>query len=176
MLRSLMICAVAAMLAIVFAPVVWADDAKMDSADLKFIRAATEGGQMEVALGKLASEKGVSEDVKKFGQHMVDEHSKANEQLARLCTDKGVDLSADKEKMDKAIQKQVDKLSKLQGEEFDKEYVSEMVKDHEKDLKAFQKAAEDAKDSDLRAWAAKTVPMVQSHLDMIKEIQTKLGK
>src|SRR5438477_130696 len=121
MLRSLMIGAVAAAMAFAFAPTAAraADDSKkVDSGDLKFIRNATEGGLMEVALGKLAADKASNTEVKQFGQHMVDDHGKANEQLAKLCTDKGVDLSEDKPKMEKKVQKQVDKLSKKEGSDF----------------------------------------------------------
>jgi len=114
--------------------------------------------------------------VKKFGQHMVEDHSKANEQLAKLCADKGVDLSGDKPKMDKHAEKAVEKLSKKEGADFDKQYVSDMVDDHEKDVTEFEKAAETLKDTDLRTWAAKTLPTLQAHLTMIKELQGKIGK
>ena len=177
MLRSLLLGTVAASFLCLFtAPTVRAADDKLDSGDLKFIRNATEGGQMEVALGKVAAEKAQNAEVKNFGQHMVDDHSKANEELEKLCSEKGVDLTADKPKMDKAVQKQVDKLSKKEGADFDKAYVDDMVSDHEKDVKEFEKGAEALKDPDLRTWASKTLPTLQSHLDMIKGIQEKLGK
>ena len=148
----------------------------MDSGDLKFIRAAAQAGMDEVALGRVAAEKGTSDEVKKFGQHMVDDHSKANEELMTLASNKGVDLSADKPKMEKKSQKAVDKLSKKEGAEFDKDYVDGMVKDHEKAVDEFQKASETVKDEDLKKWAAQTLPTLQAHLNMIKDIQAKMGK
>jgi putative membrane protein len=175
MLRTLLL-TVAASAMVAFASPVRAASDKMDSGDLKFIRNATEGGQMEVELGKVAAEKATNADVKQFGQHMVDDHSKANQELAALCQTKGVDLTDDKPKMDKKVQKAVDKLSKKEGADFDKQYVDDMVKDHETDVKEFQKAAEELKDQDLKTWAAKTLPTLQSHLDMITSIQGKLGK
>jgi len=161
---------------VAFVSPVRAADNKMDSGDLKFIRNATEGGQMEVELGKVAAEKASNADVKAFGEHMVTDHSKANQELAALCQSKGVDLTDDKPKIDKKVQKQVDKLSKKSGDEFDKAYVKDMVDDHETDVKEFQKAAEELKDQDLKTWAAKTLPTLQAHLDMIKGIQDKVGK
>src|SRR5437016_9870256 len=75
---------------------------KMASKDTKFIRNAASGGQLEVDLGKLAADKGSSDDVKKFGQKMADDHSKANDELKQLATDKGVDLT---KTMDAAMKK-----------------------------------------------------------------------
>jgi putative membrane protein len=149
---------------------------KLESKDQKFITGAARGGEMEVALGKLAAEKGASDDVKKFGQQMVDDHSKANTELATLAESKGVDVSKAKENATKAIEKQSDKLGKMTGAEFDKAYVKLMVKDHEKDVKEFEEASKSAADADLKAWAAKTLPTLQHHLEMIKEIDGKLGK
>ena len=98
----------------------------------------------------------------------------ANEQLAALCQSKGVDLSQDKPKIEKNVQKKVDKLSKKSGDEFDKDYVSDMVDDHEKDVKEFEKASKEAQDPDLKSWASKTLPVIQDHLKMAKQIAAKL--
>jgi len=76
----------------------------------------------------------------------------------------------------KKSEKEKETLSKKEGAAFDKAYMSMMVKDHEKDVKEFEKAAETLKDTDLRTWASKTLPTLQQHLNMIKEIQGKLGK
>jgi len=176
MLRSFIVGAMALGMCAFVPSVRAADDNKLDSGDLKFIRDAAQGGMEEVALGRVAAEKGTSEDVKKFGQHMVDDHSKANDELMTLATNKGVDLSADKPKMEKKDQKAVDKLSKKEGADFDKDYVDLMVKDHEKDVDEFQKASVNLKDEDLKKWAAQTLPTLQAHLNMVKDLQAKMGK
>lgn len=67
---------------------------KMSAADKKFVRDAAQGGMAEVELGKLATEKASSDDVKKFGQRMVDDHSKANEELKQVANSEGVQLPA----------------------------------------------------------------------------------
>jgi putative membrane protein len=148
----------------------------MAGKDSKFIRNAAIGGQMEVDLGKLAAEKASSDDVKKFGQTMVDDHSKANEELKSLASSKGVDLT---KAMDNAMKKSDSAKNKLEdksGADFDKAYMKDMVSDHEKDVKEFEEASKNAEDAELKAWAAKTLPTLQHHLDMAKDIESKLTK
>jgi len=149
---------------------------KMASKDTKSLTNAAQGGQLEVDLGKLATEKGSSDDVKKFGQKMVDDHGKANDELKQLATDKGVDLTKAMDAAMKKSEKQKDTLSKKDGAAFDKAYMSMMVKDHEKDVKEFEEASKNAEDADLKAWAAKTLPTLQEHLTMAKDTESKLGK
>jgi putative membrane protein len=138
----------------------------MDKSDKKFIDEAAQGGMAEVKLGQLAAEKASSEDVKKFGQMMVDDHTKANEELKSLAQKKMVDLPTDIGKH----QKTYDKLSKLSGSDFDKAYMDAMVKDHKEDVSEFEKQAARGQDSELKAWAAKTLPTLQMHLSHAEDL------
>jgi len=122
-----------------------------------------------------ATEKASSEEVKKFGQLMVDDHSKANEELKSLAESKKIDLTKAQAGAKKNGDAMSDKLRKLDGAEFDKGYIMMMVKDHEKDVKAFEKESKDGEDADIKAFAAKTLPTLQSHLEMVKELQKKVG-
>jgi putative membrane protein len=151
-----------------------ASASKLEKDDLKFVRSANAGGEMEVALGKLAAEKASNADVKAFGQKMVDDHGKANAELAKLVQSKGVDFTKGKEKRQTKIDAKVEDLSKKTGADFDKAYVDDMVDDHEKDVKEFKKQAEAAKDEDVKKWAAQTLPTLEEHLKMIKDIQSKM--
>jgi len=126
---------------------------------------------MEVELGRLAAQKAQSADVKRFGQRMVDDHSKANAELKTLASAKGVTLPAD---MNAEGKEEQAKLSKLSGAEFDKEYMSLMVEDHEKDVSEFEKESRDQDDPDVKAFAAKTLPTLQQHLQMAQSINPKL--
>ena len=154
-----------------------ADEKKeLSGKDMKFIKNAATGGEEEVALGKLAAAKATSDDVKKFGQQMVDDHSKANDELKDLAKGKGVDLKDAEDKAIKQEQKMEAKLSKKEGDAFDKAYMDEMVKDHEKDVKEFEDASKNCDDADLKSWAGKTLPTLQHHLEMAKDVQSKLGK
>ena len=143
----------------------------LSSADRKFITSAAQGGLLEVELGKIAAQKASNADVKTFGQRMVDDHSKANDQLKQLATQKGVTLS---DKLSPAKQKDVDKYNKLSGAAFDRSYISHMVADHKKDVAEFQKESKSGKDTDLKSWASTTLPTLQDHLKMAQETSSKL--
>jgi len=143
----------------------------LDPADKDFVMKAAQGGMAEVMLGQMASSKATNADVKNFGNRMVSDHGKANDELKQLAQTKGMALPADADKESKEMS---DKLSKLSGKDFDKEYISGMVEDHEKDVKEFEKASKDAKDPDLKAWAAKTLPTLQDHLKMAKDTKAKV--
>lgn len=139
--------------------------------DKEFMTEAAQGGMAEVKLGELASTKGASADVKSFGQKMVTDHGKANNDLKALAAKKSFTLPTDVNAEQKAL---YDKLSKLSGAEFDKEYVSAMVEDHENDLDSFKSAAGAASDADLKAFAGKYAPVIESHYNMIKVIKDKM--
>lgn len=145
--------------------------AKM-TADQKFAMEAAMGGMMEVELGRVAAEKGASDEVRQFGQRMVDDHSKANEELMRVASGKGMTLPS---AIDPKHQAEMQKLSALSGEKFDKEYVKMMLKDHKQDVPAFEKEANGGMDADLKAFAASTLPTLREHLQMIQRISDKMA-
>jgi putative membrane protein len=141
------------------------------AADHKFAMEAAMGGLMEVELGRLAAQKGASDEVRQFGQRMVDDHSKANEELTRVVSAKAMTPPA---ALDAKHQAEMQKLSALSGEKFDKEYVKMMVSDHKKDVAEFQKEASGGKDADIKAFASSTLPTLQEHLQMIQRINDKM--
>jgi putative membrane protein len=140
----------------------------LSSGDRKFIEKAAEGGMAEVQLGQLAASKASSDDVKKFGQKMVDDHSKADDQLKQLATSKGVNLPTD---LDHSTKREMDKLSKLSGADFDREYMKTMVSDHKKDVSDFKSEASKAKDPDVKQFAGSTLPTLQEHLQLAQSTQ-----
>jgi len=142
------------------------------SSDSSFVNEAAIGGMSEVDLGKLASTKAANAEVKKFGQMMVTDHSKANDELKALATKKGWTLPTEPDSSHKST---LDTLKSKNGADFDKEYVEEMVDDHETDVKAFEDKAKNATDPDLKAFAEKTLPTLRKHLDAIKAIQAKMN-
>jgi putative membrane protein len=142
--------------------------AKLPSGDHKFVTEALKHNMAEVELGKLASEKASNDAVKQFGQRMVDDHGKAADELKKIAQDKGVTPpSAVNEKHKKAH----DRLAKLSGSKFDRAYMDEMVKEHRADVKEFQKAANNAKDPDVKSFASKTLPTLQEHLKEAESVQ-----
>jgi putative membrane protein len=141
--------------------------------DQKFVTEAAESGQMEVELGELAQQKATNDGVREFARRMADDHGKANRELARLAGSKQVQLS---DKPSRKTQGEKDRLSKLSGAAFDREYVKMMVSDHEKDVAAFKRESQQAKDPELKAWAGKTLPTLEEHLRMIRQIQGQLAR
>src|SRR5579864_3651439 len=115
------------------------ESARISMADKTFIKKAAEGGLAEVELGKLATEKASNEEVKKFGQRMVDDHSKANDQLKDVAAQKHIDLPTEPSARDKATKARLEKLS---GEEFDRAYMRDMVKDHKADVAEFARESQ----------------------------------
>jgi putative membrane protein len=146
---------------------------QLGAADRNFVKKATEGGLAEVELGKLASEKASSDEVKKFGQRMVDDHGKANDEIKQFAASKGVTLPGDLNARDKA---EKDKLSKLSGEQFDREYTNYTVKDHSHDVAEFRHESKTAKDPDLKSFARQTLPALEEHLKLAKSLAPKEDK
>jgi putative membrane protein len=130
---------------------------------------AAEGGMAEVELGKLATQNAESAQVKQFGQRMVDDHTKANDELKKVAEQKGVTLPTQLSAKDQASK---DKLSKLKGEQFDRAYMHDMVKDHKTDVAEFQKASTTAKDSDVKNFAAQTLPTLEDHLKQAQQVES----
>ena len=141
------------------------------AADKTFVMEAAKGGMAEVELGRLATEKASNADVKQFGQRMVDDHGKANDELKSLASQKNVTLPTELDAKSKATQ---ERLSKLSGDAFDKAYMTEMVNDHNKDVGEFSRASKTAKDADVKSFAEKTLPTLQDHQKMAKEVAAKV--
>jgi putative membrane protein len=133
----------------------------------KFLEKAAQHNMTEVETGKLAGSKAASGETKKFGQQMAQDHGKAYDEVVQLAKAKSISLPAGP---DQAHKREAKSLEKLAGAEFDRRYMSAMVKDHEKDVKEFRKMARDAKDPDVKAWAEKTLPVLEGHLQMARQV------
>jgi putative membrane protein len=131
------------------------------SGERKFMEKAAMDGLAEVQMGQIAQQKAQNAQVKDFAGRMVTDHTKANEELKSLASAKGVQLPAE---VDRSHKRHADELQKKSAEKFDREYMEHMVKEHKKDVKEFEKQAKGAKDPELKAFAQKTLPVLQSHL------------
>jgi len=139
---------------------------KASAADRQFVTKAAQGGQAEVELGQLAADKGQSQQVKDFGQKMVQDHSKANDQLKQIASQENIPLPSGLSAKDKALK---DRLSKLSGAQFDLAYMQSMVQDHKEDIAEFQKEASNGKDQPVKQFAQQTLPTLQEHLHMAQQ-------
>lgn len=143
------------------------------SADDSFAKKAAEGGMAEVKLGQLAEERGSNPAVKNFGRRMVQDHSKADDELKTTTSKENVELPTE---MDKSDQATYGRLSKLSGDAFDRAYARDMVKDHSKDVSEFQKEAKNGHDESIKNFAAQTLPTLQSHLDQARQMEQAVNQ
>ena len=144
----------------------------MNAKDRDFVMDAAMGGMMEVELGRVAAQQGMSDAVKQFGQRMVDDHSKANTELMSLASSKGITLPTE---LDAKHREHVTKLSSMTGAEFDRAYAKMMVSDHKKDVGEFEKQSTRGMDADLKAFASKTLPTLKEHLQMAQALDPGQG-
>ncbi|HSS22781.1 MAG TPA: DUF4142 domain-containing protein [Pyrinomonadaceae bacterium] len=138
----------------------------------KFAVAAAQGGLTEVELGKIAIRNATEPSVREFGMRMVADHTRANEELKTIASAKNIQLPTEVTSSQKSM---IEKLSKLTGAEFDKEYMSDMVKDHEEDVAEFETQSKEGNTAEVKAFAGKTLPTLQSHLQMAREVAKKVG-
>jgi putative membrane protein len=135
--------------------------------DHTFVKKMAEGGMAEVELGKLAAKNASSPEVKAFGQRMVDDHSKAGDELKTIAERKSIAWPTSLDAKSQALH---DKLAALNGEAFDRAYVKAMLSDHKKDAAELKTESKSGKDPDVKEWAAKTLPTVESHLSDVEKI------
>ncbi len=130
---------------------------KLDMADETFLRAAAIGGMKEVEMGKMAAKMGQAPAVKTVGQTLVADHSKANAELMAMAKAKGVKLPA------------APKMEKMSQENFDSVFLTAAMNDHQKDIAAYERAAKNAKDPEVKAFAKKMVPVLKGHMNAVKK-------
>jgi len=147
-----------------------AQAARGSDSDRQFLLHAASSGMAEVQLGQLATERAASAEVKQFGQRMVDDHTKANEELRRLAPARNLPAAI---AIDPKHQAMANQLAALHGAAFDREYMAGQVADHEEAVALFTTAAKESQDAEVKAWAAKTLPTLQGHLQMARVLATK---
>jgi putative membrane protein len=138
--------------------------------DATFVHQASGAGLAEVQAGNMAMERAAGAEVKAFGQRMVDDHTQANHELTTIAQAKRIPVA---NKLDQKHQAMVDKLAKLQGAEFDQAYMAGQLADHEEAVRLFTTEAKQGKDAELKAFATKTLPALQGHLQSARNITTK---
>jgi putative membrane protein len=135
--------------------------------DRKFAKDVALSGMTEVELGKLATEKASRDDIKQFGQKMVNDRTKANDLLKEVATKENFAIP---DTIDSKHQSRVAKLSKLSGEEFDRAYVKDQLKDHQTAVRDFEAEAKNGTDANMKAFASNMLPTLQQHLELAKNL------
>jgi putative membrane protein len=145
---------------------------QLDRGDRKFVEDAALDGMKEVEAGKVASGRASDPSVKAFADRMVKDHSDANKKLMDLAQSKGVTPPTELRKSDRRT---IDSLARMNGDKLDQWYMREMMKDHKKDVRAFEKGAKDVKDPDVQRFAADTLPVLKEHLKMAVDTDSKVS-
>jgi putative membrane protein len=149
-----------------------ASTAPLEKMDRDFVMKATGGGMMEIELGNIAQQNAASQRVKDFGAMMVRDHGKVNDELTSFASRRNLTLN--KDSLMNLHKSHIESLKKKTGVAFDKAYMSMMVSDHKKDVAEFEKASKMCKDQECLAWAGKTLPTLQMHLDSAQAINKSL--
>lgn len=135
--------------------------------DRNFADTAARMGMAEVQLATNVSNRAQTQEVRSFAQRMITDHNRSNQELTTLSAQKGIDPPADLDPKHKELDT---KLAGLTGPQLDRAYMQAMVEDHAAAVAAFQSAAAEATDAELKAWAAKTLPVLHEHHRMAQEI------
>jgi putative membrane protein len=142
------------------------------SADMGFVREAASGNLMEIQLGQLAQNKASNPAVKQFAQRMVADHNNLQNQLTSVASSGGQSFTPT---MDSRHQNQIDRLQGLSGAEFDRNYMSLMIKAHQRDVNRFQSQSQSAKSTQVRTLAANSLPVLQQHLSLAVQVGGQVG-
>jgi len=141
--------------------------------DSKFLVFAADAGMTEVEASKLANTQTVGAKTKEFADMMIKDHSAAGDEVKAIAAAKNVTLPAG---ISEDHQKALNDLGTKKGTDFEKEYIAMMVDDHQKVVDKFKDAAENCKDTDIKGFAAKTLPGMQAHLDHAKALKDGMKK
>jgi putative membrane protein len=139
--------------------------------DREFVNKAATGNLAEIELGRVAAQRAARPSVRSFGERMVTDHGRSNAELTSLARSKGIEVPTALEPSQQAVR---DRLSALSGNDFDRAYMSEMVRDHTEDIALFERAAEISTDPDLKAWAAQSLPMLREHLALARQVNSEV--
>lgn len=142
------------------------------SPDAQLMTDIAQANLAEIATARLAMTKAESPDVRRFGQHMIDEHSKMLDEGGRLAKAKGMSVPKEPDAKHRAAAK---KLEQASGGEFDRAYMAQMVKDHDETMKLLERTVSEAKDAEVQGLAQKAIPHVRQHLDMARRLAGDLS-
>jgi putative membrane protein len=150
-----------------------AADAPLGKTDLAFVNKAAQGGELEVAAGKLAAQRAMAPAIKEFGKQMVDDHTAANQQLKSLADAKQIPLQTTLSSEQSAV---LGKLETLIGTDFDKIYSQLMVKDHVEDVTEFETELRKGQDAEVKAYASSVLPTLRHHLAEANRLSSQAQK
>jgi putative membrane protein len=143
-----------------------ADEDQRGLSDQQFVTQASAAGLAEVNLARLALEQSNNADVKKFAQHIIDDHTKASQQLNSLADKHRITPAPE---MDAKHRMLAERLAQLRGADFDRAFLDAMVKDHQEAISLFERESKDGQDKELKEFASKALATLKDHLDMAQK-------
>jgi putative membrane protein len=145
----------------------------LSAQDRKFVAIAGEAGGAEVEMARIAMERAESSDVKNFASRMVSDHQKAGDELDKIASNKGVKVD---DKLSAQDQAELNRLTKLEGASFDREYVKSQLAAHKAAVALFDKESKSGNDSELKGFAASTLPTLQDHLQLVQQLSKSASR
>ena len=145
---------------------------KLSPMDNAFIRDSAQDNKAQIMLGELAEKKATNADVKQFAERMVRDHDKIEERLEQLADNEGVELPRNPAPRANMTD---DELQKLSGKQFDKAYMSHMLNDHTQDVSAFKHEEQQGSNPQVKEFAEKTLPTLESHLQEAQKVAPETG-
>lgn len=139
----------------------------------QFVTQAAQSSLAEIQLSQLALQKGASNQTKSYARQMIADHTRANNELKQLATQKNYTVPTS---LDAQHQTAKANLSKLSGQAFDTAYMQQMEQDHVKAVSLFQQESTQGQDAALKSWATKTLPKLENHERMAKDMTASMGK
>jgi putative membrane protein len=167
MLKSLAVAALLACFSFAIAPAAMAKESAEE-----FVRDTAVGNQFEILSSQLALEKSKNNNVRNFAQHMINDHSKAGEDLKATLKSSTVDATQVTDTLDSKHQKIYNKLKAASASSFDRKYISAQKKAHDETVKLFRKYAKKGEDPALKDFAVKTLPTLEAHKQEIKQLKS----
>lgn len=148
------------------------EDREVKGGDQEFVTKASQSDMAEIATSTMAKSQATDKGVREFAAKMIEDHTKTSMELKALAEKKGYKVATT---LDEKHRAEAAKLKKLEGAAFDRAYIAGQVKDHVEAVALFKKQSEGGGDADLKAWAKKTLPDLEHHLEMAKKMQGKTG-
>ncbi len=142
---------------------------QLSQQDRDFLAKASAGGKAEVEAGQLAQQKASEPSVKKFGEHMVKDHSQGNQQLMSVAQREGITMPSTST-ADRHNQQAMSKLQSLSGRQFDQAYVQDQLRDHQETVALFEKEAQSGENPGLKSFAQQSLPMLREHLAEVQQL------
>lgn len=144
---------------------------QIQSENQSVLNKAAEEVQVEISLGQLAAQRAINTQVKEFGQHMVEDHKKASQQVELLALKQGVKLSPGKKH---EHQQKLEELSHLSGHAFDREYMDYSIRDHETTVEEFRRSMGIVQDEDIKQWIILVLPILEGHREKAQRVKYSL--